>query len=94
MIAVLAVAVLTRFRYSRALAPISVSSLVIASIFGIRPLVLAPGGRDNDFYGYDPTAGYTLAVVVGLVALTSVLAGYLVYWSVRRQSPGQFHPRD
>jgi hypothetical protein len=62
---------------------------VIASIFGIRPLVLLPGGRDNDFYGYDPTAGYTLAVVVGLVALTSVLAGYVVYFSVRRQSPGR-----
>ena len=74
-IVVVALVATTRMRLGRLVSPISVTLLLLGSIFGVRPLLMLSGGQFQ-FYGSDVESGVSVALLVGLLAITGTLFGY------------------
>jgi len=74
-LAVLALFAATLGRRGSLLSPFSLVLLILVSIFGARPLLMADA-QNFDFYGISVEAGYDEAAWVGLIAIVSLIVGY------------------
>lgn len=75
VIGIISILAISRLRRGPLLSPISVALLMLVSIFGVRPLLMASRG-EYGFYGGDSEVGFQIAANVGFFALTALLAGY------------------
>ena len=83
VVSLLAWCAITRLRIGAMLSPGSISILILASIFAVRPLFLL---RDQnfDFYGYSVKEGFNSAALVGLMCVVCLIIGYILGGSARK----------
>ncbi|WP_157356799.1 hypothetical protein [Agromyces sp. NDB4Y10] len=75
-VVVVAVAAGTGFRRGSMLSPFVLVLLTLLSIFGIRPLLMPAQPESFNFYGYNTTAGFEAAALMGFVGTLSFVMGY------------------
>ena len=89
LLAVGGVVVVTQFRQGPLVSPLSVTLLLLAAIFGVRPIMMVDHERYSFYGGNDVRNGFEIATWVGLVSVLFLLGGYFLGAVTRTRVPSR-----